>query len=730
MLQTYLVALVLCAGSLAVGAALVRALGRPELTAMGPGIGLCALIVVATPVIRLPGHGTTAAIVLALIVAAALLYLRPRPRWPQLDGVVAGALILLLTALPFIGSGRFGILGVSIDDDLREHLWWTYALAGDGDMDRVAIYPDYPLGAHALVGAVCRLAAAPLEAGFTALMIAVALLTAWTALLVLPRAQAVLRGAAAAIVGFGYLAAAYFAWGMFKEPLVALALLTFTAGLDALLRAEGRLPWRAGVLFALPPAAALVVMGRPGIVWFAAGAVAVLAVHATLVRRADVRALALLTAVTAVAIVVLVAPQLGPLLRFELPPSAQGFQENVPFWELLGVWFSGDFRHDPATGWLTVALCAGALGLGLGGAWRLLRARRVALPAMIGAALVVYAVTRSQTQGYVTAKALAVAAPLVLLVIVGPLLHRARAAAIVAGCLFLVAAMWSSAFAVRHAMVGPVDEIDELAPVRATIGNRPVVLLAPDTFGNWKLHGTLVSVPTLTQLLPTPTVSGIPFGYGQPLDFDSLAPETLDQFDFAVTSATRFTSAPPENFEEVLRTRFYVLYERTGPTLPRTSLNTDPRPGVPLDCENPDGQRLARSDGTAGVLPTPILTGFPVSVVEPGRTTDVALTLPAGRWEISLQYSSTVDLDVEVYGARLTAPARLDWPGPFWPLGDVTSDGTEQTLRVHADELPIALADRTVSIAGVAAMPADVGPETVPLREACGRYVDWYRTGS
>jgi hypothetical protein len=349
---------------------------------------------------------------------------------------------------------------------------------------------------------------------------------------------------------------------------------------------------------------------------------------------------------------------------------------------------------------------------------------------MIGATLVVYAVTRSQTQGYVTAKALAVAAPLVLLVIVGPLLHRARAAAIVAGCLFLVAATWSSAFAVRHAMVGPVDQIDELAPVRAAIGDRSVVLLAPDTFGNWKLHGTLVSVPTVTQLIPAPTVSGIPFGYGQPLDFDSLAPETLDQFDFAVASATRFASTPPENFREILRTRFYVLYERTGPTVPRTSLNVDPSPGVVLDCENPDGRKLARSGGTAGVLPEPIVTGFAAPTIEPGQETSVALTLPAGRWEIALQYSSTVDLEVDLLGAHLTAPARLDWPGPFWPLGEVVSDGSEQTLRVRADELPVALADRTVSVAGVAASPADREPEVVPLRDACGRYVDWYRTGS
>ncbi len=50
------------------------------------------------------------------------------------------------------------------------------------------------------------------------------------------------------------------------------------------------------------------------------------------------------------------------------------------------------------------------------------------------------------------------------------------------------------------------------------------------------------------------------------MDFDTLSPSKLDNYDFAITTAAAYASTPPPSFEEVAREGDYVLWERTGET--------------------------------------------------------------------------------------------------------------------------------------------------------------------
>ena len=134
---------------------------------------------------------------------------------------------------------------------------------------------------------------------------------------------------------------------------------------------------------------------------------------------------------------VLVAPEIGRMLdfrRFEtFDPGGPGlgnlFGQISPF-EALGIWPSGDFRLTPGDGavpavgyYAGVALALVLLAWGL--VWSLRRGE-TALPAAFVAAAAIYAATRIGGTPYTAAKAVAMAAPLAMAIIVRPLLELPR----------------------------------------------------------------------------------------------------------------------------------------------------------------------------------------------------------------------------------------------------------------------------------------------------------------
>jgi hypothetical protein len=120
----------------------------------------------------------------------------------------------------------------------------------------------------------------------------------------------------------------------------------------------------------------------------------------------------------------------------------------------------------------------------------------------------------------------------------------------------------------------------------------------------------------------------------------------------------------------------------------------------------------------------------------PNEIASQRLTLPPGRWELSLQYVSPVTgvtvtasgLDVHLpSGVDAAIPYRPD-QGPYWPVGEVTSQGRPITVSVGADDIhayqKLLGVDAPAVIGNLTALRLD-GFATVPnTSAACGLFVD------
>ena len=231
------------------------------------------------------------------------------------------------------------------------------------------------------------------------------------------------------------MASSYLIQGAFKETMQALFVLAFAIGLHELgARTHGGdepgARWRllAGVPLAALAIGAVYTYSFPGLTWLA-GAVGIWALFEVAVRRSLVplRVALAPAAVAAGVLVVAVAPELGRMADFAsfetFDPDGDGlgnlFNAISPL-EALGIWPSGDFRLDPGAGfaptavfWLGGLVALAAVGFGL--SWWLRRGER-AVPAALAAAGVLYLYALVAGTPYQEAKAIAIAAPLAMLV--------------------------------------------------------------------------------------------------------------------------------------------------------------------------------------------------------------------------------------------------------------------------------------------------------------------------
>ena len=225
-MTAYLSALAVCAASIAAGAALCCRSREWSWTA--PPVGLAAVILLALVAVRLPGHGTTAAIAIALaaIVSVVVVARRGVALAPLAEGLPVGGVALAACSLPFVANDRIGELGAWINSDLAIHMAQADALRTLGSAAHITS-SGYPNGPHALVAALASGLGVGSSAAFTGLLLATPVLTALTALGRSRWGRWYLRMPAAVLTGIPYLAVSYFAQGAFKEPLLALFFLGF-----------------------------------------------------------------------------------------------------------------------------------------------------------------------------------------------------------------------------------------------------------------------------------------------------------------------------------------------------------------------------------------------------------------------------------------------------------------------------------------------------------------------
>jgi hypothetical protein len=724
-----------------------------------------------------------------VLVVAAAVYLR----FSFVDGASAlmalpvVTLTVLLASLPFIASGHIGIPGIGVNNDMAAHLLWADWLQDPIGKAPSGITIGYPLGPHGLAATLADgLGTEPLY-GFLGLLIAIPVITGLTSLNVLRELPPLTRTLAAGLVALPYAAASVLGIASFKELLAGLFLLAFTLVLRSIPRArEGRFALIAslGVL----GAAMVATYSYPGLAWLVAAgglwAVAELVLAAREGRmdevRSGLRSAAPLLALGVVIALVAAIAELPRIKDFMDSGAVSGVIDTnsklrfaVPFPQALGVWPSGSFLlgTGDVSAWQLFAL-VGVAGLGFSFYWWASRAD-LALPAAALGAGIIYLGTIWKGGLYVEAKALAVPASLVMLMILGSLLlarepdpggeseaeaggRRARRPrrgiglrAIIA-VPFIALAAYSSFLALRDTVVAPKDRFDELSAFRSATEGKPVLDLTSDRYFDYYLRGADVRSPAANA---EDKFSSRP-GKGQrlPVDFDTVFARDMDLFDYAVTTDADYQSGAPPNWVEADRTESYVLWKRRGPTPFVGILAEEARPGRVFRCKNPKYARILTRTGVAITWPRPVIAkrlywkrddgeqGERTTTLEPGRSASQTITLPPGEWDLSFQYSSPVapvrvnagDLEAEMpQGVEGAIPFRPD-EGPYWPVGSVTSDGGPMEVRVTADELSkvqqLLGVDAVAAIGNlVATRLSDIG--TTPFTASCGDYLDHYYLG-
>jgi hypothetical protein len=543
--------------SLAIGQAAIALCGGRRWSWLSPAVGLALLCAVCWGTVRLGGDGIASAIAVVALAVASVVYL-----WGQLEGGAEAlrtgwpvALVALLAAsLPFAVAGHFGILGTSFNPDMSQHLLAADRLAhGQGGQ---LLGQGYPLGPHAIVVALNKGLGIGLVQGFSGLSVAVAILAPLTALTAFTTLKPIPRTAGALVVGLAYVVASYFAQGAFKETIQALLVLAFALALR-----ESTRGWRDFTLRLVP--AALLAVGSvyvysfPGLIWLIGTAVIWALLELAISRmRLEAGAVgrgskngaslpppqdppptaplawppALMALLT---FAVLVAPEIGRMLDFHsfetFDPNGPGlgnlFGQVSPF-EALGIWPSGDFRLAPGDGavpaigyYLGAAFALVLLLYGIARCWR---RRETAVLAGLGAVALAYAAARIGGTPYTAAKAIEIAASVLALAILLPLLDRPRwrfcqptedksaneSAAAAAGAIFLLAAGVCSLLALANAPVGPTSFSPALHDIRPLIAADSTLVLASDElladqhggpFLSWELRGGRICIASETE---------------------------------------------------------------------------------------------------------------------------------------------------------------------------------------------------------------------------------------
>lgn len=547
MIETYAAVVAVCGASLAIGQAAIALCGARRWSWLSPAVGLALVCAICWATVRMPGHGVVPAIAIVVLAVIATIYLRGR-----LEGggealragipVAIGA--LLAASLPFAVEGHFGILGTGFNPDMSQHLLATGRLShGSGSQ---LLHQGYPLGPHSVVVALDKGLGMGLVQGFSGLTIAAAVLAPLTALAAFTDQPPLRRTAAALLVGLPYLVASYFAQGAFKEVIQALLVLAFVLALRESSRSWRDLPLRF-VPAAIVAIGSVYVYSFPGLIWLGAiGAVwVVMALAArhlgSSVGGAGATGPAAVRAASLALVVFLVGtlPELGRMVDFHsfetFDPNGPGlgnlFGQISPF-EALGIWPSGDFRLAPGDGaapavvyYLGAAFAIALLLYGVARSWR--RREWAILSGAIAVALV-YAAARIGGTPYTAAKALEIAAPVLMLVMILPIAGGAAgawrfirpmpekgASGKGAGALLVpfTFAAACSLLAFANAPVGPTSYSPALTGLRPLLERDSTLVLAPDSlladehgdrYIAWELRGGRVCIE------PESAAGGVP----------------------------------------------------------------------------------------------------------------------------------------------------------------------------------------------------------------------------
>jgi hypothetical protein len=716
----------------------------------------------------------------------------PESSWAL--GLLVALIVVVVASLPFAFNERNGVLGEGVyTNDQAAQLFWTDWLQEGVGPEPNAVRFGYPTGPQSVAATAAEATNASLLDAFNGLLLAIPVLTALTALGVMGGLSPVRRVIAASLVAMPYLAASFLAQSAFKETAMALLVLAFAVTLRDLAFLSrnpdyggGAHPRRALVIvLILLAASSLFVYSIPGLVWFAF-AVPIWVVLEVLTggMRIDLdaareamrshRRVVIVVAVLIVAVVAFSASQLsGFVSKVGMVQASAGRLSSPVFpGEALGIWPEGDFRIvrgevDGAYIAVAIALLAAVIG-----AVAAVRRRDWGLVAMGASTVIVYVAARLWASIYVEAKALAVMAPLVVMAMLLGLLapdwtpddargrstragdegssrwgrllrdRNLRMARYVFGGIVAACLAASAFLALRAAPVGFDQRGAELEGLSGLIPNDTVVFLGVDRFSGYWLRGTLMRSPGGYVPSEVKARRKKVWDQGLSMDFDTVPPSRLDQFRYAITTRAGYQSNPPPNFKPVAHTPSFTLWKRSGPTPQERIIEKSGTPGHTLACPDGPGQGIAGRRGEATLMDRPVVRHQPSwnptwHFDAPGTAT-VRMSVPRGRWDLSLQYNSQVSLVVTAAGRSFTLPPSLDGmylseqgKAAFWRAGTVRSRGGPVKITVDAQE-PSSFqrfvgVRRQVWLGAIAATRG--GPRTAPLHDTCKRFIDHFLVG-
>ncbi len=671
--------------------------------------------------------------------------------------MVAGP-ALFMVLIPFLASNRAGTLGVSFDNDMATHLLWAEAIRSTSVASVTSLDASYPVGPHGLCAVLAQILGVRVDYAFAGETMAVPLLIAWTTVAAMRRASWPAKTFVATMTSCTFMVVAYYGQGSFKEIMQALFVLGFAIALGLLMpgkarhvpaESSGRLRW---VPLGLIVGGSLSVYSVTGLPWFLGtlalwlvllGARSGLRLPSTKAMLDPLRASAIPALIGCSALAVLAAPQLGRMARFYTANVGVGGGTGVPinnlgnlaeplsFWKVFGMWDIADYRF-PAQDLFHVGMFV-AFGLILtiaGGIWWL-RKDSWTVPIATGVATAIWIYSDHKQSPYVTAKALVILAPLVMLVATRWLveLDRSESWLSLTGALRLGvagllgwAALGTSVEALRIAYVGPTVHASDLRSLRPSLGKAKTLFLGWDDFIQWELAGTPVDQPFLGYpLMPfRPQAHWTP---GEPLEFSDIPAEVLNRYKYVVAPRNIAGTAPPPNMRLIRTTSYYEVYRREGPTPEMRTVVDGPGPGAFLECKTASGRRLAHLNGVAAVGSPNIVVAVPPQ--PPDSTTRVRIRLSPGRWSLSAPYTSPHPIEVDIRGRHVTLPANLDRAGDVWPIGEITVTRREDVpVSFHVQNTALTMGIPTYVDGLWATNEKPV--HTVPLKRACGQYVEWY----
>jgi hypothetical protein len=750
------------------------------------------------------GTSVTLGVVALLVVAALVAWRLPYEAPGALRAGAPVALVVLLAlAIPFAVSGRWGLLGVGFNNDLGLHLAWAewlrsgfgpapdtgYPLGPHGLAVATAAFPGIGLG-QAFVGEIVAIG---VLTGLTAL----------GALREMAPGRRALAAAMVALpyLAASYFAQAAFketAEALFVLT-TALYLVTIDRASgaarsqvpspDTQQRAQRAVSGEGTWLRVLPPLALaggiFFSYSFAGLAWpIAIGVLWSLTkppVRQALRPRSLLRFLlrpATLATIVALGVLAVVATVIGPFgfaSSFNKVAGSNTYGPVSPV-EALGIWPASNYRLDAAGG-APLAGLAGAiavLALLVGVAWWV-RRRELTIPVALGACAVLYLVSLPFSGDYSQAKALMIAAPLAMLVAIRPLLTElggrradkstgarhigpsapwfagaARVGWAVLAVAFIGGSIYSSLLVLRDAPVGPPGHGSELEAFLPIVHGKPVLYAGQDRYAAYDLLGADTHVPLVefpdSDVSPNPEK---PFDTGDaygPIDFDSFSHGTLERFEYVVTGRAAWNSQAPASFKRVAATPSYVLWKRTGPTPEdRHVLLEGTEAGALAGCAAPEIRILLANPGRASLFPGAVIGSKAAwgegSILGTGARTAQALDLPAGSWNLSIQYFSPFDLTLSAPGFEEPLKAALDGQRPntislgnngqFWPAGRYESDGGRVKFTLAAADASTLQSlsgyDGKAYVGELVAVPA-APHRIVPLAQACNGWIDWYES--